>query len=85
MGQRVLYGIHAVRQLLLGRPETVDCVYLQAGLGAEREARLAEVLPRAVRVRRVPAEELERLTGTVKHQGVAATANESGPLAEAAG
>ena len=64
MTQRVLYGIHAVRQLLLSRADTVECVYLQADLGAEREARLAEVLSRAVRVRRVPADELERLTGT---------------------
>ena len=84
MTQRVLYGIHAVRQLLLSRADSVECVYLQADLGAEREARLAEVLSRAVRVRRVPADELERLTGTSKHQGVAATATVSGPLSEAA-
>lgn len=84
MGQRVLYGIHAVRQVLLTRPETVECVYLQMDLGEERQARLADVLPRAGRVLQVSAEELERLTSTVKHQGVAATAAETGPLSESA-
>ena len=84
MTQRILYGIHAVRQVLLTRPDTVECVYLQAGLGAERQARVDEVLPRARRVLPVSAEELERLTGTVKHQGVAASATEAGPLSESA-
>lgn len=84
MAPRILYGIHAVRQVLLTRPDTVECVYLQADLGAERHARLVEVLPRASRVLPVSAEELERLTGTVKHQGVAARATESGPLSESA-
>ncbi len=84
MAPRILYGIHAVRQVLLTRPDTVECVYLQTDLGAERHARLVEVLPRASRVLPVSAEELERLTGTIKHQGVAASATESGPLSESA-
>ncbi len=82
-GQRILYGIHAVRQVLLSRPAEVECVYLQTDLGEERQARLAEVLPRAVRVLQVSADELERMTGTVKHQGVAAQATATGPLSEA--
>jgi len=84
MGTRLLYGIHPVRQLLASRPEAVERVYLQEGLGADRRARLAEVLLLAARVDTVPADELTRLTGTAKHQGVAALARETGPLSEAA-
>ncbi|MEO8443934.1 MAG: 23S rRNA (guanosine(2251)-2'-O)-methyltransferase RlmB [Gammaproteobacteria bacterium] len=84
MNQRLVYGIHPVRQLLLSRPESVDRVYLQADLGEERRARLGDVLSRATRVLPVSAAELEALTHTPKHQGVAAVANESGPLSEGA-
>ena len=84
MNQRLVYGIHPVRQLLLARASTVDRVYLQSDLGEERRARLGDVLSDAVRVERVTAAELEQLTGTVKHQGVAALAIETGPLSEGA-
>ncbi|MEO8223265.1 MAG: 23S rRNA (guanosine(2251)-2'-O)-methyltransferase RlmB [Gammaproteobacteria bacterium] len=84
MNQRLVYGIHPVRQLLLSRPESVERVYLQADLGEERRARLDDVLSRAKRVLPVSAAELEALTHTTKHQGVAAVANESGPLSEGA-
>ena len=59
-------------------------MYLQADLGDERRARVADVLSRATRVLRCSADELERLTGTGKHQGIAAMAEETGPLSEAA-
>ena len=84
MTQRMVCGIHPVRQLLLTRAASVECVYLQADLGDERRARVADVLPRATRVLRCSADELERLTGTAKHQGIAALAAETGPLSEAA-
>lgn len=84
MSERLVYGIHPVRQLLLSRPDTVDRVYLQADLGGERRARLADVLQKATRITSVSADELERLTGTTKHQGVAALALEKGPLSEGA-
>ncbi len=84
MNERLVYGIHPVRQLLLSRPATVDRVYLQADLGEERRARLGDVLSKATRVLPVSADELEKLTGTSKHQGVAAVATETGPLSEGA-
>jgi 23S rRNA (guanosine2251-2'-O)-methyltransferase len=84
MTQRLVYGIHPVRQLLLSRAGTVERVYLQADLGEERRARLGDVLSDAIRVERVTAAELLKLTGTAKHQGVAAIAIETGPLSEGA-
>lgn len=84
MGQRLIYGIHPVRQAVVSRPEAVERVYLQTDLGEERRARLADVLANVSRVVRVSADELEKLTGTTKHQGVAALATETGPLSEGA-
>ncbi len=84
MSQRLIYGIHPVRQLLLSRPDAVERVYLQSDLGEERRARLADVLSDRIRITQVSADELEKLTGTPKHQGVAALATESGPLSEGA-
>lgn len=84
MNRRLVYGIHPVRQLLLSRPETVEALYLQADLGQERRERLADVLERATQVTSVSADELGKLTGTTKHQGVAALAVETGPLSEGA-
>lgn len=84
MNQRLVYGIHPVRQLLLAQAGSVEKVYVQADLGGERQARLADVLAKASRVSRVSADELEKLTGTSKHQGVAALLAETGPLSEGA-
>ena len=84
MHQRLVYGIHPVRQLLLARPAAVERVYLQADLGDERRGRLADVLPKAARITSISADELEKLTGTTKHQGVAAVSVETGPLSEGA-
>ncbi|MEZ5565776.1 MAG: 23S rRNA (guanosine(2251)-2'-O)-methyltransferase RlmB [Gammaproteobacteria bacterium] len=83
MKQRLVCGIHAVRQVLLAQPEAVERVYLQADLGVERRARLADVLSHAAHVQPVPADELARMTGTEKHQGVAAEVLHAGPLSEA--
>jgi 23S rRNA (guanosine2251-2'-O)-methyltransferase len=84
MNERLVYGIHPVRQLLLSHAGSVERVYLQSDLGEDRRARLGDVLPRATRVMRVSADELERLTGTSKHQGVAALATAAGPMSEPA-
>jgi 23S rRNA (guanosine2251-2'-O)-methyltransferase len=71
MKQHLTYGIQAVRlALAAGRAERV---YVQAGLGPKRLRRVAGELARAtVPVTDCPAEELRRLTGTDKHQGIAA-------------
>jgi 23S rRNA (guanosine2251-2'-O)-methyltransferase len=84
VNRRLVCGIHPVRQLLESRPGAVERVYLQSDLGGDRRRRLADVLDRAARVESVSADDLVRLTGTDKHQGVAAAVAEEGPLSEGA-
>jgi len=82
-GKHVIYGINAVAALLRRSPERAEIVYLQQDLGPKRQARLSDSLKRSgVGVRRVSANELEKLTQTDKHQGVAALAVESVRLQE---
>ncbi len=78
---RIAYGMQAVRQALLrGRAARV---YLQDDLGPKRLGRLAAELERStVPIERCPAAELHRLTGTEKHQGVAARVSGSASLSE---
>ncbi len=83
MTRRVVYGIQAVRALARRNWPPVASICVEAGLGAERRQRLAEVLEAGHPVREVPREELTALTGTPKHQGVAAIVEDSGPLGEA--
>jgi 23S rRNA (guanosine2251-2'-O)-methyltransferase len=80
-GSRLVCGIHAVRRALaLGRASRI---YVRHGLGAERAGRLAEGLARAtVAVVEVPESELQRLAGTVKHQGILAEVRHSLPLSD---
>jgi 23S rRNA (guanosine2251-2'-O)-methyltransferase len=83
-GTHIIYGINAVATLLRRSPERAEIVYIQEDLGAKRMARLRDSLKRSgVSVRRVAAAELEQLTQTAKHQGVAALATESARLQEA--
>jgi 23S rRNA (guanosine2251-2'-O)-methyltransferase len=78
---RVTYGVQAVRMALAGG--RAERVYLQAGLGAKRLGRLAEDLARAaVPVSECTAAELRSLTGSEKHQGVAADVRGPGTLTE---
>lgn len=81
MERRVAYGLQAVRKALeRGR---VERLYLQEGLGTKRLGRLADDIARSkVSVMACPAPELERLTGTAKHQGVAALVLGPGSLTE---
>jgi 23S rRNA (guanosine2251-2'-O)-methyltransferase len=82
-GKHVIYGINAVATLLRRSPERAEVVYLQQDLGAKRLARLSDPIKRSgVGVRRVSESELEKLTQTAKHQGVAALAVESVRLQE---
>jgi 23S rRNA (guanosine2251-2'-O)-methyltransferase len=82
-GKHVIYGINAVATLLRRSPERAEIVYLQRDLGTKRLARLSEPLERSgVGVRRVAASELENLTQSDKHQGVAALTVDSVRLQE---
>ncbi len=81
MSERVIYGINTVLQALERQPAKLLRIYLQEGMHGKRAGRLHEVLDQQrVRVERVPAEQLQQLTGTAKHQGVAAALADTGPL-----
>jgi 23S rRNA (guanosine2251-2'-O)-methyltransferase len=81
---RIVCGINTVTQLHAARPRGLRRLYLQADLGAERRARLAELLAAAsCPVTTLPAEALDQLTGGARHQGVAAEVEGGGQLDEA--
>ena len=81
MSERIIYGINTVRQALSKTAGQLIRIYLQNDLGQQRLARLADELQgRSVAVERVSADELILLTGSAKHQGVAAALEASGPL-----
>jgi 23S rRNA (guanosine2251-2'-O)-methyltransferase len=70
---RIIYGIQAVRHALKEQAGQVLNVYLLRELGRERHARLADELRgMLVNLERCDAGRLAALTGTDKHQGVAA-------------
>ena len=81
MESRITFGVQAVRTALLrGR---VERVYLLEGLGQKRLGRLSADIARfGAPVTLCPARELERLTGSTKHQGVAAAVTGTGTLSE---
>jgi 23S rRNA (guanosine2251-2'-O)-methyltransferase len=78
---RIVFGIHAVRQLLERMPGQVERLLLQSDIGQARLARLAGLLeaPRFP-VERRPAAELHRLAAGGKHQGVLALVRLAAPL-----
>lgn len=79
--RRLAYGIQAVRAAL--RRGRAERIYLQEGIGAKRLGRLAEELEKSgVVVIARGAAEMHRLTGTDKHQGVAADVTGAGSLTE---
>jgi 23S rRNA (guanosine2251-2'-O)-methyltransferase len=81
MSERIIYGINTVRNALLKQSSGLVRVYIQADLGKQRLGRLPEELrAESVLVEKVSADEIERLTGTAKHQGVAAAMQVSGPM-----
>jgi 23S rRNA (guanosine2251-2'-O)-methyltransferase len=81
MATRIIYGIQAVRQALNSRQ--TEKVFVQEGLGPKRLGRLAEDLERSrTPVQNCSAADLERMTGSRKHQGVAASVRASQALSE---
>jgi len=81
MSERIIYGINTVQQALSKRSTGLLRIYLLEGMGKKRLGRLADDLRRqSVDVERVNAVELEALTGTSKHQGVAAAVAATGPM-----
>ncbi|TDJ43497.1 MAG: 23S rRNA (guanosine(2251)-2'-O)-methyltransferase RlmB [Gammaproteobacteria bacterium] len=83
MSERIIYGINTVRQALNKNSSQLLRIYLQNELGQQRLARLADELRgRSIVIEQVSADELLLLTGSPKHQGVAAALEASGPLDE---
>ncbi len=73
MSEQIIYGINTVLHALERQSDRLLRVYLLQGMRGQRATRLHEALNRQrVRVERVSDEELQRLTGSIKHQGVAA-------------
>jgi 23S rRNA (guanosine2251-2'-O)-methyltransferase len=81
MSERIIYGINTVRQALRRRPDQLLRVYLLSDLGQKRLGRFVDELRQeSVAIEKVSDDELEKLTGTNKHQGVAAALLGSGPM-----
>jgi 23S rRNA (guanosine2251-2'-O)-methyltransferase len=73
MSERIIYGINTVQQALNKRSGMVLKVFLQREIGQQRLQRLSEELrSQSLIVERLSADELTQLTGSAKHQGVAA-------------
>jgi len=80
----MICGINAVTGLLDRSPERVLKVFVQDNLGPKRLERISTRLDRAdLQVSRVGKGHLDKLTGTVKHQGIAALVEASARLGEA--
>lgn len=81
MEKRLVYGVQAVRQALAR--DCVERLYLQSDLGAARRARLASALADFQGpTQSCDAGELARMSGTAKHQGIAALVRGAGPMGE---
>jgi 23S rRNA (guanosine2251-2'-O)-methyltransferase len=75
----IVYGLHAVRALLMRHPERVTRVYLQQGRHDERADEIEQLARAAGReVARVDARQLQARLGEAVHQGIVA---EVAPLA----
>ena len=81
MNERIIYGINTVRNVLGKQSDKLVRVYLQNDLGQQRLARFADELRNeSVAIEKLSADELQALTGTAKHQGVAAAMVAGGPM-----
>jgi 23S rRNA (guanosine2251-2'-O)-methyltransferase len=81
MERRFIYGMQAVRHALARG--SVERLYLQADLGTVRLGRLDEhVRSFHGQVQRCGTDELARLSGTMKHQGVGALVRSAGTMGE---
>ena len=73
MSERIIYGINTVQQALKKQSGMVLRVFLQREIGQQRLQRLADDLRhKSLVIERISADELAAMTGSVKHQGIAA-------------
>jgi 23S rRNA (guanosine2251-2'-O)-methyltransferase len=82
-GRQLIYGVHAVRAILMRHPDRVLVVRIARGREDPR-AREIEALAREHerRVERVEMQELRRAAGEVAHQGIAAEITPLPPWSE---
>jgi 23S rRNA (guanosine2251-2'-O)-methyltransferase len=83
--EAIVFGLHAVRTLLSQHPERVSQVMVQKGRDDGRIAAIAQLAEQAkVRVVVRDGQELDRLAGGERHQGVCAQVRSMGVLGEGA-
>lgn len=72
---RIVYGINPVREAVAaerGGRGSIEKILLAEGRGGAAREIISAAGAAGIRVEKVPAEELKKLTGTPKHQGVVA-------------
>jgi 23S rRNA (guanosine2251-2'-O)-methyltransferase len=69
----MIYGLHAVRALLMRHPERVQCIWLQRGRHDERALEIEQLARTSgCRLERLDAAQLSARVGPAAHQGVVA-------------
>ncbi|MFL6619777.1 MAG: 23S rRNA (guanosine(2251)-2'-O)-methyltransferase RlmB [Povalibacter sp.] len=83
--ETIVFGLHAVRTLLQHHPERVSLVITQKGRDDERLGEIARLAQSAnVKISSRDVQELDRLAGGERHQGVCAQMRSAGVLGEGA-
>ncbi len=71
--ENVIYGIHAVEELLNHRAQEIDRVYFESGRTSSALFNLLKLCRKErLACQQLPVQKIDALTGTSKHQGVAA-------------
>ncbi|MDH5571436.1 MAG: 23S rRNA (guanosine(2251)-2'-O)-methyltransferase RlmB [Gammaproteobacteria bacterium] len=71
--KHLIYGLHAVQAALEKEPENVQQLWMEHARKDERAQKLVSLAKQGgIEINRVKREELDRLVGEVKHQGVVA-------------
>jgi 23S rRNA (guanosine2251-2'-O)-methyltransferase len=71
--ENVIYGIHAVEELLKNRAQEIDRVYFESGRTSSALFNLLKLCRKErLACQQLPVQKIDALTGTSKHQGVAA-------------
>ena len=68
-----IYGINAVTELLNNRINEIDRIYFDSGLKGKRTFQLLkEGRRKKIQCQCIPAQKLDKIAGTLKHQGIVA-------------
>lgn len=79
----VIFGVHAVTRLVSEEPGRVSILYIQSGRSDATAMRLQEAArDNEISIEQVSKQRLQQLTGSERHQGVAAIVDVLAPLDE---